>query len=312
MGTARQSWLLFAVPTALVGVACGWALAQPESPTPSSAVRALCLVLGSAVLGLAALCWWSRGDSRPLGRDDRLWRLSTAIAGAWMLAEAVLLAMTASEADALALSELSVGRFGAYVTEISAGRVDVAVLACTVAAIGWSAVAFRRSEARIPVPVLVLAALALVARPITGHMSQQVLGSVLDVVHALAAAVWFGLLAALGLMLRSRGDWSSWLPRYSSVAWRCVWLLTATGVIDAAVRLGGVTPLFDTGYGRIVLAKAVALAALLGLGWWWRRTWVGQASAHRISAEASLRRAIFEVVVMAVPFGLAAALATTA
>ncbi|ELB93710.1 copper resistance protein, partial [Rhodococcus wratislaviensis IFP 2016] len=39
---------------------------------------------------------------------------------------------------------------------------------------------------------------------------------------------------------------------------------------------------------------------------------VGQAAAHRISAEGSLRRAIVEVVVMAVPFGLAAALATTA
>jgi putative copper resistance protein D len=91
-----------------------------------------------------------------------------------------------------------------------------------------------------------------------------------------------------------------------------VCLLTLTGVVDAAVRLGGVSALTDTGYGRIVVAKAVMLAALLALGWWWRRTWVGRAAAHRMRADDSLRRATVEVVAMAVAFGLAAALATTA
>ncbi|WP_072691581.1 copper resistance D family protein [Rhodococcus marinonascens] len=311
-GTARQWLLLFAVPTSLVGVAFGWALARPEGHDPSSVVRAISLLLGSVVLGLATLGWWSRTGTRPFARNARLWQLSTAIAAAWMLAEGVLLAMTASEADAEPLIELSVGRFGQYVTEISAGRVGLAVLACTVAAATWSAIAFRRKDARLPVPVLVLAALALVARPITGHMSQQMLGSALDVVHALAAAVWLGVLAALGLMLRSRGDWAKWLPRFSDLAVWCVSLLTLTGVVNAAVKLGGVTPLFDTGYGRIVLAKMLVFAVLLGLGWWWRRTWVGQAAAHRIDAETSLRRATVEVVAMAIAFGLAAALATTA
>ncbi|MCQ4121650.1 CopD family protein [Rhodococcus tibetensis] len=312
MGTARQWWLLFAVPTSLVGVAGGWALARPEDPTPSSAVRALCLILGSVVLGLAVLGWWGRTGSRPPTHGAGLWRLLTALAGSWMAAEAVLFAMTAAEADVLPLSGLTVGRFGAYVTDISAGRIDLAVFACTAAATGWSLFAFRHPGARLPVAVAVPATFALVARPVTGHMSQQVLGSALDAVHALAAATWFGLLAALALTLRSRGDWSTWLPRYSNVAVWCVCLLTVTGVVDAAVRLGGPDALLDTGYGRVVIAKAVVLAALLALGWWWRRTWVSRAAAHRMSADDSLQRAALEVVAMAIAFGLAAALATTA
>lgn len=312
VGTARQWWLLFAVPTSFVGVACGWALARPQDSTPSGAVRALCLLLGSAVLGLAVLGWWARTDARPVAPAATVWRLSAALAGSWMLAEGVLLAMAAADAGGTPLSTLSVSRFGSYITEIGAGRVGLATLVCTAAITLWSGIAFRREGARIALPVLVVSALALVTRPVTGHMSQQAFGPVLDAVHALAAATWFGLLAALAVTLRSRSDWSTWLPRYSTVAWRCVWLLTATGVVDAAVRLGGVSPLFDTGYGRIVLAKVVVLTALLGLGWWWRRTWVVRAAAHRTSAEDSLRRAVLEVVAMAVAFGLAAALATTA
>jgi putative copper resistance protein D len=158
----------------------------------------------------------------------------------------------------------------------------------------------------------VLAALALVARPITGHMSQQAFGSVLGAAHALAAAVWFGLLAALAMTIRTRGEWADALPRYSEWAMRCVVVLTVSGVINSAVRLRSVTPLFDTGYGRIILAKVVVLALLVALAWWWRRTWVRQASNHRLTAEDSLQRATIEVVAMAVAFGLAATLATTA
>ncbi|RZL62905.1 MAG: copper resistance protein CopD, partial [Rhodococcus sp. (in: high G+C Gram-positive bacteria)] len=65
-------------------------------------------------------------------------------------------------------------------------------------------------------------------------------------------------------------------------------------------------------YGRVILAKIVAIAMLVALGWWWRRTWVVASAAHRMSSDGSLRRAIGEVVFMAIAFGLAAALATTA
>ncbi len=129
-----------------------------------------------------------------------------------------------------------------------------------------AAVAYRRSLPWPAAPVLALTGLALIARPIGGHMSQQTLGSLLDAAHVLAAATWFGMLTALALTARSRGAWASLLPRYSTIAWRCVWVLAATGLINAAVRLGGIAPLVTTGYGRVVLAKVVALAGLLAAG----------------------------------------------
>lgn len=312
MGAANRWWLLFAAPTSLVGVALAWALAHPDGPAPSSALRVMAVVLASVTLGVAALGWLGRADRRPAVADSELWRALTALAGAWTLIEVILVGMSAAEAQDVPLSGLTVAAFADFAGGITAGRIGVAVVGCVGVLTAVAAVTVRRGYLVPPSPALVLAAVALVARPITGHMSQQVLGSVLGAVHALAAAAWFGILAALALTLRSRGAWAVWLPRYSTVAWRCVWALAITGVVDAAVRLGSVAALVDTGYGQVVLAKAVALTALLALGWWWRRTWVGVAAAHRMSAEASLRRAVTEVIVMAVPFGLAAALATTA
>ena len=143
-------------------------------------------------------------------------------------------------------------------------------------------------------------------------MSQQSFGSVLAAVHALAAAAWFGLLVALASVVRSRGQWATVLPRYSAVALPLIGAVALTGIVNGLVRLGGLGPLLSTGYGRILLAKTVVLLALLALGWWWRRSWVGRAADHRMTADASLRRAVIEVAVMAVAFGLASALAVTA
>ncbi|QNG20859.1 copper resistance protein CopD [Rhodococcus triatomae] len=311
MGAATARRLLLAVPTSLIGVGLAWLLAHPAGPAPASVVRVLAVGLGSTVLGLTALAWIGRGDRRPLVEPARLWQLTAALSGAWAVTEIVLLGLGAADARAGAVSGLSVAQFSEYVTHSSTGRVGVLVVVLVVAISVASAVTYRRESAPSVVPVLVLGALALVVRPITGHMSQQFLGSALDAVHVLAAALWFGGLTALALTVRSRGAWSVWLPRYSTLAWRSVWVLTVTGVIDAVVKLGGVSPFWDTGYGRIVSAKILALAALLALGWWWRRSWLPDAESHRISAEVSARRATVEVVLMAVVLGLAAALATT-
>jgi putative copper resistance protein D len=143
-------------------------------------------------------------------------------------------------------------------------------------------------------------------------MSQQPFGSVLAAVHALAASAWFGLLIALALVVRTRGEWAVALPRYSAVALPLIAAVAVTGIVNGLVRLHGITPFVTTGYGRILLAKTIVLIGLLGLGWWWRRSWVPQATNHRMRAEESLRRAVIEVVVMGIAFGLAATLAVTA
>ncbi|OYD67491.1 CopD family protein [Rhodococcus sp. OK302] len=311
-GTANRWWLLFAVPTALLGVLIAWGLATPAGPEASSTVRALAIGSGSVTLGIATLAWMGRGERRPAAPAATMWTQLTALAAVWFVAEIALLALGAAAADGTPITSLTVGNFGTFVSEVNVGRVGVAIIVCAFSVVCYGVYGFKNPETAPVAPALVVTALALAARPITGHMAQQSFGSILDAVHVLAAALWFGVLAALALAMPARGAWALWLPKYSELAWRCVLALVITGTVNAAVRLGSVTALYDTAYGRVVLAKIVAIALLVALGWWWRRTWVIASAAHRISADGSLRRAISEVAFMAIAFGLAAALATTA
>jgi putative copper resistance protein D len=234
------------------------------------------------------------------------------LAGIWCVTEFAVLVFEAAAVVDVPVGKLSSRQFGNFLVEISGGQVGIAVLIGSGAVACYSALAFRRPDTASADLVLVFAAVALALRPITGHMSQQPFGSVLAAVHALAAAAWFGLLVALALVVRTRGEWAVTLPRYSAVALPLVGVVAVTGIVNGLVRVGGITPFVTTGYGRILLAKTLVLVGLLTLGWWWRRSWVPLATNHRMPAESSLRRAVIEVVVMSVAFGLAATLAVTA
>ncbi|MET8652723.1 copper resistance D family protein [Nocardia aurea] len=296
--------LLLIVPAGLLGVGLAWVLTAGDLPA-QAVIRVLADCVGATVLGLAAL-------PRLHARLQPPWRLLAVLAGIWCGTEFAILLFEAADVVGVPLRRLGAEQFGTFLTEISAGQVGIAILLGTGATAGYSALIYRRSEAASTDLVLVFAAVALILRPITGHMSQQSFGSVLAAVHALAAAAWFGLLVALASVVRSRGQWATVLPRYSAVALPLIGAVALTGIVNGLVRLDGLGPLLSTGYGRILLAKTVVLLALLALGWWWRRSWVGRAADHRMTADASLRRAVIEVAVMAVAFGLASALAVTA
>ncbi|WP_378735637.1 copper resistance D family protein [Nocardia brasiliensis] len=305
-GTARAPWsVLLIVPAGLLGVLLAWTLALPARFAAEATVRVIADGVGATVLGLAAL---------PRLRERLVppWRLLAVLAGFWCGTEFAVLVFEAAEVVGVPVTELGAGQFGSYLVDISGGQVGIAILVGVGAVACYSAVAFRRPDIASADLVLVFAAVALALRTITGHMSQQAFGSVLAAVHALAAAVWFGLLVALALVVRTRGEWAAVLPRYSAVALPLVVTVAVTGLLNGVVRVGGITPFVGTGYGRILLAKTVVLVGLLALGWWWRRSWVHRAADHRMTAEASLRRATIEVVVMALAFGLAATLAVTA
>lgn len=297
--------MLLLVPAGLLGVVLAWALTAQGAASAEAAARTLADCLGATVLGLAAL-------PRLHERLDPPWRALSALAGIWCATEAAVLVFDAAEVVGVPVRRLSAGQFGTFLTDISGGQIGIAVLVGTAVVAGYAALAYRRPETASTDLVLVFAAVALALRPITGHMSQQPFGSVLAAVHALAAATWFGLLVALALVVRTRGEWAVVLPRYSAVALPLAGAVAVTGVVNGLVRIDGLGALVSTGYGRILLAKAVLLLGLLALGWWWRRTWVRRAADHRMTAESSLRRAVFEVVVLAFVFGLAATLAVTA
>ncbi|WP_174188270.1 copper resistance D family protein [Nocardia barduliensis] len=303
----RTPWpaLLLAVPAALLGVALAWVLILP-GPLPGEAVvRVAADGAGATALGLAAL-------PRIAPRLRTPWRLLAVLAGIWAVCEFAVLVFEAAEVVGVPVTELGAAEFGTYLVDVSGGQVGIAILVGVATVAGGSALAFRRPESASADLVLVFAAVALALRPITGHMSQQAFGSVLAAVHALAAGAWFGLLIALALVVRTRGEWAVVLPKYSAVALPLVAVVAVTGLLNGLIRVGGIAPFVSTGYGRILLAKTVVLLALLALGWWWRRSWVPRAADHRMDAKDSLRRAVAEVIVMALAFGLAATLAVTA
>ncbi|MFD6352902.1 copper resistance D family protein [Nocardia tengchongensis] len=297
--------LLLVIPVALDGAALAWILAADDPVQAEAPVRVLADCAGATVLGLAAL-------PRLSDRLTPRWRALTMFAAVWAAMEFAMLVLEAAEVQGIPARRLSATGFGDYLTHVSGGQIGIALLIGTGVVAVYSAFGFRQPDRATADLVLVFTAVTLALRPITGHMSQQPFGSVLAALHALAAAGWFGLLLALALTVRSRGEWAALLPRYSAWALPLVVTVTVTGLLNGLVRLGGVSPMVTTGYGRILLAKTLLVGALIALGWWWRRSWVPKVADHRMTADGSLRRAIVEVLVMALVFGLAATLAVTA
>jgi copper transport protein len=114
-----------------------------------------------------------------------------------------------------------------------------------------------------------LALAGLTTWPLTGHAGASPLaGAVVaaDVVHLAAMAVWLGGLVTLTVFLLRRTHprvlgvllpvWSRW------AALAVVWLV-AGGVVQAVVQVGSVGALWQTNYGRLVLAKVGVLAGTL-------------------------------------------------
>ncbi|WP_338887596.1 CopD family protein [Rhodococcus sovatensis] len=304
----RRWWVLTAGVTGIAGVGVAWLLARPEGPDPSSLLRVIADCLGATALGLGLL----RTDLFPARSRPPVWRSAASVAGAWTAVEAALLVVSAAESFGAGIDRLSMSSFGTYLTEITVGQLGLVTMLCTAAACLYALWAYRTGSDASPIPVVVLAVVALVARPITGHMSQQLFGALFVSIHSVAAAVWLGVLAALALTVRNKGAWAAMLPVYSRLAWWSVWILAASGAVNAAVKVGGLFGLLDTGYGRIVLAKTVMLVILVLIARRLRATWLVSVAAHRTKADESIVRAAVDVCILTSVFGLAAALATTA
>ncbi|MFI7167756.1 copper resistance D family protein [Rhodococcoides fascians] len=306
--------VLAAAASAVVGVAAAFALAYPTFPSGSSWLRVIAVASGSVVLGfgILAVLDGNSASRRPALDSLVMWRSIGFLSGLWAVAEFVLLAAAAAEAEGRAVTALSPSAFAAFVASISVGRLGattvlLALVLCAVGVLGY-----RRDASWSPVPVVTLAALALVARPITGHMSQFAFGSIAVAVHVVCASVWLGVLGAMALSLRTKTAWATLLPAYSRIALWCVVGVAVTGVFDAVLKLESPAAAIETGYGRIVLAKVVMTVILVAVASRIRRTWLPTATAHRSTADYSVGRAAAHVCLLTVAFGLAAALATTA
>ncbi|HEX2053571.1 MAG TPA: copper resistance protein CopC [Actinomycetota bacterium] len=181
----------------------------------------------------------------------------------WLLAFAALLALSV-----LQYREAGVG-FGVFAGS-SSGRA-LALRAAPVLVTGLALLASRK-RFRGPMGLALLGALgAMLAHSAAGHAAvpPDVVPKVaVQWLHFAAVGVWIGGLAALllGLSGLSPEERGTVTRRFSLVAGIAIFLVTGTGVLRAVNEVGGWEPLFDTPYGRLVIAKSALLVVLGGFG----------------------------------------------
>lgn len=285
-----------------------WVLAYPQSPMAEALVRAAADCAAVIALGLAAVpllesiryrAELSRRAARPLA-------LAAAI---WLPTEVVRLTVDAAQTAGTGFWQIGVHTLADFALFTTPGRSGLVAIAAALIVGLLAALAPRSSP--VTAATLGIAALGVAARTLSGHLSESPVGGMAVAVHALAAAVWCGVLAALVLTVTHRGQWARVLPRFSEMSLACVGVLLVAGVAGAVVRLASPAELWSTGYGRVLAAKVVVTATLLVLAWRNRSNWLPAARAHRSSASLSQTRSSVELAIMAVAVTLAAVLAVT-
>nr|WP_246372128.1 CopD family protein [Gordonia humi] len=200
---------------------------------------------------------------------------------------------------------------GDFTTGVDSG---LPVLVCVLGALivlGWAWWTTRSSASDNTYVVAAIAAVGILIVSITGHAGQSAWVPLVVAVHALAAAWWVGTIGALIATVRGRGGWARSLPEFSRRALPVVAVLTVTGVVAALAEIGVGAQWWDTGYGRILVAKLVALAVAVALARWHRSRWLAKAARHGVDETTSIRNAGVELALLTVVIGLAAGLATT-
>ncbi len=156
---------------------------------------------------------------------------------------------------------------------------------------------------------------SLLPAALAGHSSaggNHDLGTNSLILHIGAAAVWTGGLVAVLTYAFAGGQWRTLaVRRFSRVAFWCIIVVGISGVVNGLIRVP-IGDIFSDLYGRIVLAKVVALVVLGVLGLWHRRRTIAS-----LDADDEPRRSVFvrfafvESLVFAVTFGIAAGLSRT-
>lgn len=284
----RVSWLLPAA-RLVTDVAAG--------VTVGCLVAAAVLLPGKGTVSVAAYRWL---------------RVSTWSALAWALALAAAVPGLLIEFLNTDLTQVSAPGLLAFVRDIPAGRAQAASVLLVAAVAVGSRWVLTTAGAWI---LLVLTLLAVVSPSIAefaeagGTTVQVAAAATAMVLHVIGALTWFGALVALLLVRLDQNDLVTAVRRYSRAAPALVVVVATSGLLTATVELGTSRAWVGTAFGRLVLLKVLALAALVALGWWHRRgTLPALATGH---AGAFRRIVAVELVLFAATIGLAVGLSRT-
>lgn len=284
------------------------AVAYPQSAPAATVARALADGAATVTLGLAAVPMMDTGRYR----DELAGRAGAPLAwsaGLWLFAELCRLVVGAADAAAVPVTRVGLTTTIEFTRATADGRSGAVSVVVAGLILLLAAIASRTPPAGIAAAGL--ATVGLVARTIGGHVSASSLGAVAIALHATAAALWCGTLAALVLTVDHRGQWSRVLPRFSRLALWCVIALLVGGLVGAFVVVDSPAQLFATGYGRVLLIKIVLTFVLMVVAWRNRGRWLPAATAHRVTAYASRARSLTELAIMTVALTMAAALSVT-
>ncbi len=248
----------------------------------------------------------------------RALRLGTVASGVWAVAAALLVPLTISDVSGHRLVEhlnpVTIWSVAGLVNTASAWR-WTAVLAALVTLASLAVLRWSWT------PFLLLGSLVtLIPLGLTGHSSaggSHDLATNSLLIHLLAASLWAGgLLALLAHALRGGEHTDLAARRFSAIALWCWVAMALSGVVNAFVRVLP-SDLLTTGYGRLLVAKFVALCLLGVIGWRQRRAGVAALQAGpsppttRQARSVLIRLALIEAAVFGITFGIAVGLGRT-
>ena len=245
----------------------------------------------------------------------RALRLGTVASGAWAVCAALLVPLTISDVSGQPLIDhlnpVQIWSLAGLVNTASAWR-WTAVLAAIVMLASLTALRWSWT------PLLLVGSLVtLIPLGLTGHSSaggSHDLATNSLLIHLVAASLWAGgLLALLAHALRGGDHADLAARRFSAIALWCWVAMGLSGLLNALVRVLP-SDLLTAGYGRLVVAKFVALCLLGVVGWRQRRSGVAALQADpssRSARSALIRLALIEAAVFGLTFGVAVGLGRT-
>ena len=153
--------------------------------------------------------------------------------------------------------------------------------------------------------------------PASGHANTAgALAFVMDLLHVLAASVWAGGLTfvLLALILARANRWSlaaAIVPRFSALAVVSVGVLLVGGLVNGYLEVRAWSGLWETNYGRLLLAKSAIVLVLLAIGAYNNRRAVpriGRQAASAVEQRRFLGAVGVELALFAVAIGVTAVL----
>ncbi len=181
----------------------------------------------------------------------------------WLLLGTVLSGLAVILGEALLASPtLDAASISAYLTTGTAGELRLA-------RVGLEAMAMLLAGVWLDLAILPLL-LALVSLAAAGHAAAARpawLAVGVDALHLAAASVWAGGVLTL-VRVRPAGGWRgpegrTLLARFAPIAAAAFLLTVALGVVRATQELTGFADLITTAYGRVLLLKVLAVAAVV-------------------------------------------------